>query len=82
MVAYAGRVLTKAEKNLGITDLEGQALIYALKHFDFYLRNNHFEAFVDHQPLVKLLKEKNLTGKYARWLAVLQQYDYKLTYKQ
>ena len=67
---------------MGITNLEGQALIYALKYFDFYLCNTHFEAFVAHQPHVKLLKENNLTGKYVRWLAVLQQYDYKQIYKQ
>ena len=57
MIIYAGRALTKAEKNLGITDLEGQALICALKHFDFSVRKSHFEAFVDHQPFVKLLKK-------------------------
>ena len=58
VIAYACRALTKADKNLGITDLEGQALIYAIKNFDFYVRNTHFEAFVDHQPLVKIIKRK------------------------
>jgi hypothetical protein len=81
VIAYAGRALTKSEQNLGITDLEGQALVYSIKHFDFYLRNVYFEAYVDHLPLLKLLKENNLTGKYARWLAILQQYDYKLIHK-
>jgi hypothetical protein len=82
VVAYAGRSLKPAEKNLGITDLEGQGLVYAVQYFDFYIRNVHCDIYVDHLPLLKLMRDTTLTGKYFRWVDILQGYDHTLIYKK
>jgi hypothetical protein len=52
------------------------ALVYAVKHFDCFLRHNYFEAYVDHSALKWLLVMNEPVGKFARWIAVIQSYNY------
>ncbi len=81
VVAYAGRSLSNAERKMGITMLECLGLVFGVKHFDFFLRNNHFTAVVDHQALLWLLKQKEPIGKFARWVSFLQQYSYDIKHR-
>jgi hypothetical protein len=81
VVAYAGRSLSNAERKMGITMLECLGLVYGVKQFDFFLRNNHFTAVVDHQALLWLLKQKEPIGKFARWVSFLQQYSYDIKHR-
>ena len=53
-IAYASRSLLKHEKNYSAYLLELQGCIWAIQHFDVYLRDRHFHLFCDHKPLEKL----------------------------
>ncbi|CAC5423877.1 unnamed protein product [Mytilus coruscus] len=52
------------------------SLVYAVKKFDCYLRFTKFTAYVDHSALKWLLTLKEPTGKFARWIALLQSYNH------
>ena len=57
-VAYASQSLCKAERNYGITDLEGLAVLWAISHFKTYIHGMHFTVITDHLAL-KATKDKN-----------------------
>ena len=57
------------------------ALVYAVKHFEYYLRNSSFTAVVDHQALLSLLNQKEPVGKFARWVAFLQQFNFNIVHR-
>src|SRR6266540_3979750 len=75
-IAYASRRLIPTEKNYHTTDLECLAIIWSVKHFHKYLINKPFKIFTDHSTLKSLQKISELTGRRARWIMELQQYNY------
>jgi hypothetical protein len=78
VISYASRSLSNSERNFGISEKECLALVYAVKHFDCFLRHNYnyFEAYVDHLALKWLLTMNEPVGKFACWIAVIQSYNY------
>lgn len=46
--SYAEKSLSASKKNNIISKKEFLALVYAVKHSDYYLRHNKFGTFVDH----------------------------------
>ncbi len=80
-IAYASRSLTPAEKNYHTTDLECLAIIWSVKHFHKYLINKPFKIFTDHSILKSLQKISELTGRRARWIMELQQYNFTIEYR-
>ena len=81
VICYSGRSLSKQEQQYGITEKECLALVYAVKKFDCYLRFTKFTAYVDHSALKWLLTLKEPTGKFARWIALLQSYSMEILYR-
>ena len=80
-VAYASQLLSKAERNYGITDLEGLAVLWAISHFETYIHRMHFTVITDHLAL-KALKEKSvLTGCLLRRVEKLLEYDFDNVYR-
>ena len=51
VIAYASRQLIKHEKNYTPFLVEMQAIVWAMDHFDTYLRGRRFTVFSDHKPL-------------------------------
>jgi len=49
-VSYAGRALSPAENNHGITDLEMLAVVWTVIHFQYFLYNQYIRVF---RPLPK-----------------------------
>ena len=80
MIAYGGRSLNKSERNWGITDLEGLALVEGIRHFKVYLSDKPFTDYSDHQAL-KSLKTSKATGRLGRWAVFLQGYQYEVIHK-
>ncbi len=78
---YVGRSLNSAERNYGITEKECLALVYSVRKLDCYLRYSSFTAIVDHSALKWLFSLKEPTGKFARWIALLQAYDFVIEYR-
>jgi transposase InsO family protein len=54
VVAYASRRLLKHETNYSAFLLEMQAAVFALDHFDIYLKGRPFVLYTDHRPLEAL----------------------------
>ena len=60
-VAYAGRSLSAAERNYGITELETLAVVWAMSHYRSYLYGQDVTVYTDHSAV------NSPSGKDARW---------------
>uniref|UniRef100_A0A914P713 RNA-directed DNA polymerase n=1 Tax=Panagrolaimus davidi TaxID=227884 RepID=A0A914P713_9BILA len=81
-ISYASRKLTKAEANYPSIESEGLALCYALETFRPYIEGTEKSVIItDNQPLVALLKSRNLTGRMARMALAIQHADVEIKYR-
>ena len=79
-VAYASRLLNPAERNYSTTEREALAMIYAVKKFRHYLLGNKFRFIVDHHSLSYLVNQPLVSGRVARWIMILLEYDFEVVY--
>lgn len=82
VIAYASRLLTDGEKKFTVTELECLALVWAVRKFRPYIEGYKFIAITDHQALQWLMKIQQPTGRLARWILELQQYDFTIQYRR
>ena len=75
-IYYASKMLSPAEKNYTVTEREALGMVYALRKFRHYLLSNKVVFHVDHQALLYLVKKPQLTGRLARWMLLLQEFDF------
>ena len=81
-IAFASRVLTKAERNYSTTHRELLAIVWSVRHFRPYLASaSDIQIFTDHKPLKGLLNSKDPEGRLARWLSTLQELKFTLHYR-
>lgn len=73
-IAYVSRKLRGAELNYTTTGKE----CLAVEKYRHYIEGFAFEILTDHSALLWLLKQRNLTGRLARWAMKLQQYDFEI----
>ena len=64
-IAYALRLLSKAEKNYTTTEKEALAMVYAVNKFRHYLLGNRFIFYVDHFSLQYLVNKPQVSGRLA-----------------
>src|SRR5437868_10660893 len=81
VIAYASRSLNQAECNYRITDQECLAVVWAIKHFEQYLGLLPFKVITDHSALKFLQTTDVPTGKRARWMMYLQQFQFEIVYR-
>jgi hypothetical protein len=67
--------------NYTTTEKEALAMIYDVKKFKHYLLRNSFIFFMDHQALLYLVNKPIVIGQIARWLLLLQEFDFKVIFK-
>ena len=80
VIRFGLKGLSKWQQSYGPTKLELLGVVKCLG-LCIYLRGRHFLVECDHQAL-KPLFQKQLKGAiYERWLAILQQFDFDITYK-
>ena len=79
VIAYASRALVKHEKNYTPFLLEMMAAVWAMEHFDNYLRGRKFTLYTDHRPLEKLATVHKKTLN--RLQEAMLEYDFKIVYK-
>ena len=80
-IAYASRLLSKAEKNYTTTEKEALAMVYAVNKFRHYLLGNRFIFYVDHLALQYLVNKPQVSGRLAWWLLLFLEFDFKVIYK-
>lgn len=75
MVAAISRKLTKPELDYSVTEKEALAIVWALREMRCYLLGSKFNIYSDHKCLGSLAKTADPTGRIARWLSILADYD-------
>lgn len=80
-IAYASRVLSRAEQNYNTTERELLAIVWAVKHFRPYLYGTKFKIITDHKPLVWLFSVNDPGSRLIRWRLKLEEYDYEIIHK-
>ena len=63
-IAYATRLLNKAEKNYTTNEKEALAMVYAVNKFRHYLLGNKFIFYVDHLALQYLVNKPQVAGQF------------------
>ena len=81
-VSFISRTLSKTERKWSTIEREAFAMVWALEQFRCYLYGQKFELITDHRPLVWLRTMKNLNSKLTRWIIKLDEFDFKVIYKQ
>jgi transposase InsO family protein len=81
VLGYASRTLSKQERNYCVTRREMLAVVHFTKHFRPYLYGRRFTVRTDHSSLQWLRNFKEPEGQLARWLEVLQEYDYIIVHR-
>ena len=78
---YVSKVLTQPEKIYSVTDRELLVILFTIRKFCCYIEGSHFLVKCDHRALKYLQKLKKHSGRLARWLFELQQYDFEISHK-
>ena len=77
-VAYASRKLLPRERRYATVEKECLAVVWAVKHYEFYLYGRVFEIHTDHKPLLFLIEKRTTSQRLLRWAMVLQQYRFRV----
>ena len=80
-VYYTSRRLSQAEKNYSTTEKEALGMIYSISKFRHYLLGRKFTFHVDHSALLYLVNKQALTGRLARWMLLLQEFDFDIHHR-
>ena len=88
-IAYASRTLSNSERSCSQIDKESLVIIFAVKHFHFFLhRKDRFTIYTDHKPLISLFGAHAklpilVASRLQRWALYikLSAYNYKIEYR-
>ncbi len=75
-VAFYSKTLSSAERNYSVTDREGLAVIRCITKWRYYLLGKRFLLFVDHRALTFMYMKTHLTGRMARWVEQLSEFQF------
>ncbi len=80
-MAYAIRLNNATESRYSLYKGECLATVWAIAHFKCYLFGTQFTLINDHQLLKWLMESGKLMGKLARWVLILQEYDFQVVHR-
>lgn len=81
-ISFMSQKLNKAQRNYSITELECLAVILAIKKFRSYIEGHEFRVITDHASLKWLMRQKNLSGRLARWGLKLQAFVFSIEHRK
>ncbi|KAG9222102.1 hypothetical protein CCMSSC00406_0009287 [Pleurotus cornucopiae] len=80
VAAFYSAKLNSAQQNYPVHEIEMLAGIESmLRHRDI-LQGCHSKWLTDHKGLVHLLRQKNLSGRQARWIEKISEFDFEPVY--
>lgn len=80
-VYYMSRKTNITQSRYSSYELEALAIIEGVKKFRHYLYGRHFKIVTDCKAFELTLKKKDLTPKVARWVMLLDEYDYEIEHR-
>ena len=80
-VYYASRHLSFVEKNYSTMEREALGMVYNITKFRHYFLGRRFTFHVDHSTLLYLVNKQGLTGRLARWMLLLQEFDFQIHHR-
>ena len=86
-IAFASRMLTKAEQNYSQIEKEPPGLVFGVMMFHEFLNGRKLLLLTDHKPLLKILGPKTgvptlAAARLRRWDTILAAYTYEIQYKR
>lgn len=81
VVAFYSKTFNRAERNYCVTRRELLAVVRATKHFRHYLLGRRFLLRTDHASLRWLTNFREPEGQVARWIQLLQEFDFELCHR-
>ena len=78
VTAYGSRTMTKEERRYCVTQQELLAIVNFVKQYRHYLYGRRFLIRTDHGALKYQFSFKDPQGQMARWLQVLDTYDFEI----
>ncbi|KAH8272968.1 hypothetical protein KR018_003038, partial [Drosophila ironensis] len=81
-IAFMSEKLTKAQKNYSVSELECLAVLKGIKKFRPYIEGQQFSVVTDHASLKWLMKQKDLSGRLARWSMKLQGFNFEILHRK
>ncbi len=75
VLAYASRLLNKAEQNYEVTKRESFAVIWALRHFRELILGYKIHVYTDNYAVTETFKGNNFTGQFARWHLTIREFN-------
>ena len=82
VIAFASRVMSKAERKYSVTRKELLAAVTYIHHFRPFLLGRHFVLRTDHGSLQWLHFIREPEGQLARWMERLQEYDFEIQHRK
>ena len=79
-VAFASWLFNDTQRRYSTTEREMLALIFATRKWKSFFINRKFSAKTDHQSLTGVMKLSDHHGRISRWMAELNQFNYKIEY--
>ncbi len=80
VLAYASRLINKAEQNYDTTNRESLALIWALCHLRKLVLGYMIHVHSDHYVITETFRGNNFTGQFARWHLTIQEFNPTISY--
>ena len=75
-IYFASRQLNAAERNYSVTEREALGMIFSVQKYRHYLLGYKFTFHVDHDALKYMINKPQLSGRIARWVLLLQEFDF------
>ena len=81
IISYASKGFSSSEKHWAVTEKEAFAVVWPLPYFHAYVYGVMIIVYSDHKALNWLRNMKHPSGRLARWILKLEQYDYEIIHR-